>query len=392
MEFKEVKLSEICEIVMGQSPKSEFYNDSKGTPFLQGNRTFGHLYPIIDTYTTKVTKSASKGDLLMSVRAPVGELNLAPVDLCIGRGLCAIKPRINKYYVYYLLKEEIDNLESQSTGTIFSSVNKTTLNNLKVKIPKDTSLQDKIGDFLWAIDNKIQINNNITANLEKFSQTLFKRWFIDFEFPDEDGNPYKLSGGEMISSKVGQIPSNFSLGELESLIDIYNTKRKPLSRIERDKQEKIYPYYGATKIIDYVDDYKFNGKYVLVGEDGTVKTDNGAPFTQYVYGKFWVSNHAHILKGKNISDEILLLILNNIDIDPYITGAVQPKLNKKNLLNIETIIAPIELYTRFNKIIEPYFKKIIEIEEESLLLRELRDTLLPKLMSGEIELPEELEV
>ena len=85
-----IKFKEIANFVAGQSPQSKYYTENEGTPFLQGNRTFGQFYPEIDTYTTKVTKMAKKGDILMSVRAPVGDLNFAPTDLCIGRGLSSI--------------------------------------------------------------------------------------------------------------------------------------------------------------------------------------------------------------------------------------------------------------------------------------------------------------
>ena len=90
-----VKLSELATIVAGQSPESKYYNNISGTPFLQGNRTFGTKYPSIDTYTTKVTKLAHKGDVLMSVRAPVGDINIANRDICIGRGLASIRAKDN---------------------------------------------------------------------------------------------------------------------------------------------------------------------------------------------------------------------------------------------------------------------------------------------------------
>ena len=91
--FFSLKLSQISDVIAGQSPESNYYSNVEGVPFLQGNRTFGSLYPTIDSYTSKVTKWAKKGDVLMSVRAPVGDLNIAPCDLCIGRGLASIRAR-----------------------------------------------------------------------------------------------------------------------------------------------------------------------------------------------------------------------------------------------------------------------------------------------------------
>ena len=99
-------LGDIANVTMGQSPKSEFYNSERqGVPFLQGNRTFGKRYPTFDTYTTKVTKIAHVGDVIMSVRAPVGDLNFAPADMCLGRGVCGIRMKNgNQDFLFYLLK------------------------------------------------------------------------------------------------------------------------------------------------------------------------------------------------------------------------------------------------------------------------------------------------
>ena len=110
------------------------------------------------------------------------------------------------------------------------------------------------------------------------------------------------------------------------------------------------------------------------------------------WGKFWVSNHAHILKGKLISDELLMLYLKNTNVAPYITGAVQPKLNKKNLNSIKFVIADKETIIKFENFIKSYFQKIRILNKENKKLIELRDTLLPKLMSGELEIPDDIEV
>ncbi|WP_155730234.1 restriction endonuclease subunit S, partial [Staphylococcus cohnii] len=268
MEFKEVKLGEISNINMGQSPRSEFYSEFEGTPFLQGNRTFQHIYPLIDTYTNKITKLANKNDILFSVRAPVGDMNIAPVDLCIGRGLCAINStNSNQEFLFYLLKSKLNELESHSTGTIFSSVNKKTLENFIVKVPSD-SHQKNIGRLLSNLDKKIEINQNIIANLEELSQTLFKRWFVDFEFPDENGNPYKSSGGEMVDSELGKIPKNWKVDEIGNYIKIKSGKR-PKNKVDSKDSENVVPVIGASKIMGYTNDYIYNEKIIIIGRVGT---------------------------------------------------------------------------------------------------------------------------
>ena len=166
VEWKKYKLGDIADITMGQSPKSEFYNKDKiGVPFLQGNRTFGRKYPTFDTWTTKVTKKARIGDVIMSVRAPVGDLNITPVDICLGRGVCGIRMKNGKQdFLYYLIKHSMPKLLNKETGTIFGSVNRNDIIGLDVIIPNDET-QDKIATFLKNIDDKIEMNEAINRNL-----------------------------------------------------------------------------------------------------------------------------------------------------------------------------------------------------------------------------------
>ncbi|MDW3898241.1 restriction endonuclease subunit S [Staphylococcus saprophyticus] len=338
------------------------------------------------------------GDIIITRVGTYGNIALVTNDkrFCLGQNTVILnvdKKIIDNKYLFYYLTSSMgqQQIESKVTGSTQKTISLKSLKEINI-IRHNFYKEKQIGDLLYKIDNKINNNKQIIANLEELSQTLFKRWFVDFEFPDENGNPYKSNGGEMVDSELGEIPKEWSIKTLNDISESYNTKRKPLSKLEREKVTSIYPYYGATKIIDYVDDYLFDGKFILVGEDGTVQTEEGHPFVQYVWGKFWVSNHAHILKGNNLSDETLMLILNNIDIEPYITGAVQPKISKKNLNGIKVIIGTKLIYEKFDQYSDIYYKKIREISEEIKNLIELRDTLLPKLMSGEMEIPDDIEV
>ena len=217
------------------------------------------------------------------------------------------------------------------------------------------------------------------------AQSLFKRWFVDFEFPNENGEPYKSSGGEMVESELGMIPKGWEVCQLSDISEIHDSKRVPLSKREREKRENIYPYYGAASLMDYVDDYIFDGEYVLMGEDGTVVDANGYPILQYVWGKFWVNNHAHVLTGKEpFSNHYLYLLLKTTNVSHMVTGAVQPKINQKNLNSLKCIIPNTKLLNKFNSLVRYKFEIIKNLSEEKQDLIELRDTLLPKLMSGEI--------
>ena len=161
--WKTIPLSEYATVTMGQSPPSSTYNDNGvGTPFVQGNRTFQSRYCDIDTFTSQPTRIAKKGDVLLSVRAPVGDSNIAPVELCIGRGLAALDSiDENNHFLYYLLKSNRQKFENQESGTVFGSINKNIIQNTLVSIPDDPIIREKIGLILKTIDDAIEVNIRI---------------------------------------------------------------------------------------------------------------------------------------------------------------------------------------------------------------------------------------
>ncbi|MGH1787425.1 restriction endonuclease subunit S [Enterococcus casseliflavus] len=292
------------------------------------------------------------------------------------------------YYILKFLKPNFTAIASNKQTTGLGHVTIGDLKNIIVKLP-ELEEQKAIAHILATLDDKIEVNNQINKTLENMAQAIFKQWFVDFEFPNEDGQPYKSSGGEMVESELGMIPKGWEVKELGEIIDIHDSKRIPLSKNEREKREKIYPYYGAASLMDYVDEYIFDGIYVLLGEDGTVVNEDGSPVLQYVWGKFWVNNHAHVLSGKKgVSINYLYILLSNLNVSGAITGAVQLKINQKNLKELKIIMPnDMKLISQFSDIVDKSFEKIRVKRDESNNLVSLRDSLLPKLMSGEIRVP-----
>ena len=168
-----IKFKDLANFTAGQSPESKYYSTENGIPFLQGNRTFGMFYPTIDTYTSKITKMAKKGDILMSVRAPVGDLNFAPCDCCIGRGLAAISAKDgDNDFLFYALKHSINNLKKMSGGTTFDSVTRDIIENMDMIVPDDKKNRKFIAQLLKSIDSKIEINNHINDNLSSYTMVI----------------------------------------------------------------------------------------------------------------------------------------------------------------------------------------------------------------------------
>ena len=290
------------------------------------------------------------------------------------------------------------------------------LSGFEVPVPPLTE-QRAIARILATLDDKIELNRRMNETLEAMAQAIFKSWFVDFDpvvvnaikagnpipdkfaeraahygdNPDALGLPddiLRLFPDRFVDSELGPIPEGWEVEKLEGIIEIHDSKRIPLNSRERAARQGPYPYYGATGIMDYVDDYLFDGIHVLVGEDGSVIDEKGHPVTQYVWGQFWVNNHAHVLTGNGISNEHLYLVLKNTNIRAFVTGAVQPKISQKNLKAIPLIYSGKKISQVFTSQIIEYFHKIRSTSEESRTLAALRDTLLPKLISGELRVPD----
>ena len=213
-EFELIELGKVSKISMGQSPPSKYYNyEGDGIPFLQGVKTFGNKYPKYDTWVTRPLKIATKGEVLFSVRAPVGEVNIATTDVCIGGGLASISGYDNEF-IYYLLKSFGQKVIDRQTGTVFGAVGREILESTKLPIPSQTE-QKAIAKILSDLDSKIELNQKMNKTLESIAHAIFKHWFIYFEFPNEEGKPYKSSGGEMVDSELGKVPKKWTIKTLD---------------------------------------------------------------------------------------------------------------------------------------------------------------------------------
>jgi type I restriction enzyme S subunit len=253
--------------------------------------------------------------------------------------------------------------------------------------------------ILSALDDRITLLRETNTTLEAIAQALFKSWFVDFDpvhakmqgrAPEGmDEATAALFPDSFEESELGAVPKGWRNVSLKEVVSIHDSKRIPLSGQERDKRKGPYSYYGAAALMDSVDDYLFDGIYLLTGEDGSVADADGYPILQYVWGKFWVNNHAHILQGKEgVSTEHVMLALQQTNITPYITGAVQAKLSQTNMWRINFTMPNREVAELFGTLLEPLFVLFRHNSEEAKTLSTLRDTLLPRLISGQLSLSE----
>ncbi len=285
---------------------------------------------------------------------------------------------VDPLFLYYLLSQDLffDYVMQGAKGTKMPRGDKNQIMQWPIMLPSLKEQQD-ISAVLKSLDDKIEVNRRINDNLEQQAQALFKSWFVDFEpFRDQ---PF-------VESELGMIPKGWKVGTLFDAAEIFDKQRKPLSGKEREGMKRLYPYYGATSCMDYVDNYLFDGVYTLIGEDGSVAKEDGLPYMQYVWGKFWVNNHAHILQGKNgFSTEMIYVFLSITNIQHLVTGAVQAKLSQANMQKIVLAIPPMNVLNQVRPVIDSIYETRRERDNESRRLASLRDTLLPRLMSGELK-------
>ena len=314
------------------------------------------------------------GDLIITREAPIGDVGMIPegVECCLGQRMVLLRADssiCDNYYLLYSLQSRYVQHQiswSEGTGTTVSNLRIPHLEQIKIPylpLPK----QKAIASVLRSLEEKMSINRKINDNLQQQASTLYGKYF-----------PYAVTD---------DLPAGWRVGTVGEIVEIHDSKRIPLSGAQRAKMEKrIYPYYGAASLMDYVDEYIFDGKYLLLGEDGTVVDDAGYPILQYVWGQFWVNNHAHILTGKlGFNVESLLLLFKRTPVKSIVTGAVQPKISQANLRSIQVVVPPQHELDAFNELIRPLFDQIRQNQDQSKALASLRDALLPKLMSGEID-------
>lgn len=387
---------------MGQSPKSEYYNsDKKGLPFLQGNRTFGFKYPYFDMYCTEIKRVAEPGNVLLSVRAPVGDVNIATEKVCIGRGICSLRMKNgNNEFLYYLLRAFNKYITNQESGTVFGSINKKQIENLFLPFPSDF-IQKKISDILKALDDKIVMNNNINNTLEEIAQAIFKHWFVEFEFPNEKGEPYKSSGGKFVDSELGMIPEGWGVKSLDQIAHYKNglamQKYRPL-----DGEESL-PVLKIKELNQGFTDENSDRCSCKIDEE--VKVYDGDIIFSWsgtLLVKIWMGGNAglnqHLFKvTSEIYPKWFYYYWTKFYLDRFIRIAADRAttmghIKRSHLKESLVAVPPIELINEFNNLFDPIIEKIVNTGIESRYLGELRDTLLPKLMSGEICVPEAEEV
>lgn len=397
MEWKEVTLEEIGTIVGGATPstkRTSFYDGD--IPWLTPKDLSANSNKYIFRGERNITaegfnscscKMLPKGSVLFSSRAPIGYVAIAASEMCTNQGFKSVIPNedTDSEFLYYLLKYNKDNIVSQGSGTTFAEVSGKTMKGIEVVVPKEVDDQRRIASILSSLDRKIELNNKINADLEEMAQTIFKNWFVDFE-------PFK--DGKFVDSELGMIPEGWKVGSpYEYVKVVYGAPYKsakfndngegfPLIRI-RDLKD-CNPQFYTSEILPQTE-------YINMGD---IVAGMDAEFVPHIWkGKTGLLNQrvCKLMPQQTSISNLFVLYLMKPELEfvqSYKTGTTVSHLGKADIDKFVVVLPPLKVVEEGSKILDSILQRIKNISAESCTLSTLRDTLLPRLMSGELEVPE----
>ena len=392
-EWKEYKLGDVLNVKHGFAFKGEFFstvptNDILLSPgnfnigggfksdkfkFYNGNYPESYVLKENDVIVT-MTDLSKEGDTLgygAKIPPHQGIRYLHNQRL----GLVELKDNsVNLNFIYWLLRTRKYQqfIVSSATGTTVKHTSPTRIGEYSFFAP-DLPTQTAIAEILSSLDDKIELNNNINKELEKLAQTLFKQWFIEFEFPDENGEPYQSSGGEMVESELGMIPKNWEIVTLNKLLTVkYGKDHKHLA-------DGNVPLYGSGGIMRFVEKPLYSKESILIPRKGTLSN------LFYLSEPFWSVDTMFYTEIHNASfGKYLFFVIKSLNLAAMDVGSAVPSMTTKVLNGIK-VLKPVDfVMLQFDEIASSIFEKMNHNTKENQELSNLRDTLLPKLISGEL--------
>ena len=379
--WKTYRLGDIATMKYGKLPPK---NNSGRYPIWSGYRNVG----LTDTY------NCGKGTIIVVARGVggTGDVKIAKEDCFLTNLSIAVNLDVNicnpQFFYYKFL---LSNLKYLDSGSAQSQITIDDLKRLQLSLPS-LEEQRRIAGILGTIDDKIENNRRINTNLELQAQALYKQWFVDFEFPNEDGKPYKSSGGKMADSELGLIPEGWSVGDIYKYVNVvygapyksvlFNERKdgNPLIRI-RDLKT-FSPQYYTQEILP-------NTEYVNAGD---VVAGMDAEFVPCLWmGEKGVLNQRcckFVGKQESISNYyVMFLVKPELEfVQSYKTGTTVSHLGKADIDKFIVVQPPMTVIEKFSKIADALLNNKIKLAKENITLATLRDTLLPKLMNGEIKI------
>lgn len=402
--WKRVSIDEVCDIRRGSSPRPIVqYLSDEGMPWIKisdATDSLGRYINKTEQFIKHEGVSRSvlvkPGDLILSNSGTAGLPKFVGIEACIHDGWQMLSNfrNVTSEFMYYQLLYIRPRLLHLGYDSSMKNLTLDMVRNFMIELPP-LKEQDSITDILLSFDNKMEVNNKISQELEIITQSLYKHWFVDYEFPDDNDEPYKSSGGEMVETEEGYLPIGWKTILLDEHLNFLRGIEPGSKNYQDEETSENIPFYRVGDMIDnvgvkYIDldlakDRTFEEKNVLVSFDGAIgriMTGNKGAYStgmRKVYSK----------KGIFTDDYIYVLFQS-----PNIQNTIEQYANGTTILHASSSIKHLktvynkEIVEKFNKIIEPMINKIRAIKKENDELAEIRDLMIQKLMSGEIRIPE----
>ena len=390
MEWKEVRLGDVCEIKGGKRlPKGiNLITQKNSHPYIRvrdlgKSKTLelNSSYEYVDEITQKQIQRyiTLKGDILISIVGTIGLIAIVGGSLN-GANLTenCVKlvklDNIDSEYLYYYLKSPLgqQNISRGTVGAVQAKLPIKNIQEFSINCPVLVSDQRRIASILSSLDRKIELNNKINADLEEMVQAIFKNWFVDFE-------PFK--DGRFVDSELGMIPEGWKVGLLG---EICNFKRGKNLLTKNAIDEGVPVVAGGLEPSCYHNVANTGAPVITVSGSGA-----NAGFMRMYHVPVWASDCSFIdISCENFYFVYCFLKVNSKLLKHAQTGAVQPHVKPSDIHDFELVVPDKESIFDFQDKVKPFFDKIAAIQKENSRLSLLRDTLLPRLMSGEIEVLE----
>lgn len=397
------KLSDVVTIISGGTPKTSVKEFWDGDIDWLAVADFNSSNRYVSCASKKITelglnnsntKMLEKGDLIISARGTVGAIAQLTKPMAFNQscfGLRGKKDKLDTDYLYYWLKNYVDVLLNKSQGSVFNTINLSTFDDIKIELPSIAD-QRKISNLLTLLDDEIETNNQINQELEAMSKTLYDYWFVQFDFPDQNGKPYKSSGGKMVyhPELKREIPEGWGV---EKLGDISQYVSEKVGSSELNKEN----YVGTDNMIADMGGIELTTSIPKSGTStkfsvGDILISNIRPY----FKKIWLSDRTGgcsadvlcIRTNRIIPKEFVYATLARDDFFNYDVagskGSKMPRGDKKHIMEYP-IVFEFGVAEQYSKIVRPIYEAVHENNNQNQELTQLRDWLLPMLMNGQVK-------
>ena len=395
MELKKYKLNVIAEILAGGTPstkKPKYWNGN--IPWLSV-KDFGNVNKIVSDTEKTITQLGfnnspssllHRGDLIISARGTVGKIAMVDKDMAFNQscfGLRANKELVTSDFLFYWFANNQQIFKSAQQGNIFKSITLDFFDKTLASIPP-LDQQRRIASVLSSLDSKIALNRRINTKLETIAKRLYDYWFVQFDFPDANGNPYKSSGGKMVWNDAlkREIPEGWEVKSVDNHCKIFTGKKDVNQSLEQGK----YKFFSCAPGYRFSNDKIYDGKAILISGNGSYTGR-----TIFVNDAFDLYQRTYAVVLKQSNENILEYLFQTMQsfLSPKVNGGTHgsaiPYIVYNDIAKEMFVLPPNKILNAYNAYIIPIFKEIQNSEKETARLTALRDKLLPLLMNGQVE-------